>query len=212
MLERRLLNRALSWYQDIQPTAAWAERYGGESELVASFLDASKRKTDRWWWLPIRHLARNIDSRPTTVSPQRATTARPSLASQIFVSYSHHDEATALKIVQQPEAHGFKCWIACRDVPAGTSFGGEIVKNLKSAHAVLLVFSSRANISQEIEKELALTSKYQRFLLPVRIDDAEPTEAFEYQLANRQMIDLLDWKQNLPLLIEALRDRPGSVN
>jgi hypothetical protein len=61
-----------------------------------------------------------------------------------------------------------------------------------------LVFSKNANLSEEITKELALASKYKKFVVPARVEDVLPTEAFEYALADRRWIDLFkNWDRKV---------------
>ncbi len=55
--------------------------------------------------------------------------------------------------------------------------------------AMVLVFSEAANISDEIKKELSLASNYKLPVLALRIEDAEPSDAFAYELSTRQWID-----------------------
>jgi hypothetical protein len=73
---------------------------------------------------------------------------------------------------------------------------------------MLLVFSKSANASEEITKELALASKYKKYVVPARVEDVLPTEAFEYALADRQWIDLFrDWDRRLSELSDLLAEK-----
>jgi hypothetical protein len=66
---------------------------------------------------------------------------------------------------------------------------------------MVLVFSRNANGSQEILKELALASKYKVSVIPARIDEAVPSEAFEFEFATRQWIDLFEnWEREIQRL------------
>ncbi len=70
---------------------------------------------------------------------------------------------------------------------------------------MVLVFSRNANDSGEIKRELALARKYGLFVLPVRIENAAPSKALEYQLATPQFIDLFqDREKNIAVTIGAL--------
>lgn len=42
----RMLDYALGWWQSVQPSEAWAERYGGKHDAVASFLDTCRKKRE----------------------------------------------------------------------------------------------------------------------------------------------------------------------
>jgi hypothetical protein len=137
---------------------------------------------------------------------QLADIQNPPTAAHIFISYSHHDETEALEILHGIESANIKCWISSRDVPRGEDFQDSIVSALEQASAMVLVFSKNADDSKEIKKELALASEHGLFVLPVRIEDVEPTKGFKYQLAIRQRIDLFkDREQNMALIVDALR-------
>ena len=46
----------------------------------------------------------------------------------VFLSYSSADRATADAVVAGLEEHGVRCWVAPRDVPAGSEYGEEIIE------------------------------------------------------------------------------------
>jgi TIR domain len=124
----------------------------------------------------------------------------------IFVSFSKQDQAAALEILGRIESANLKCWISCRDVPRGRDYQDAIVEALDQSGAMVLVFSNNANNSEEIKRELALASAKRLFVLPVRIENAEPTKGFKYQLATRQYIDLFeDREKNMTLIVNTLQ-------
>jgi hypothetical protein len=126
----------------------------------------------------------------------------------VFISFSSEDKESALDLVQHLEAAGLRCWISARDVPFGDDYQDAICDAVDSAHAMLLLFSSNANKSREIRKELALASERDLFVLPVRIENVEPTKGFKYELATRQYIDFFeDRVAALKLIIKALSAR-----
>ena len=129
----------------------------------------------------------------------------------IFVSFSKQDQAAALEILGRIEATDLKCWISCRDVPRGRDYQDAIVDALDQSGAMILVFSNNANKSEEIKRELALASAKRLFVLPVRIENADPTKGFKYQLATRQYIDLFeDREKNMALIVDTLKRQLSS--
>jgi hypothetical protein len=152
----------------------------------------------------------NAQARPKSADAMTSRTQE--LAKPIFVSFSKHDQVAALEIVDRIEAADLKCWISCRDVPHGHDYQDAIVDALDAAGAMVLVFSSNANGSAEIKRELALSSANNLFILPVRIENAEPTKGFKYQLATRQYIDLFaDRDKNMILIVNTLRKQLQAV-
>jgi hypothetical protein len=129
------------------------------------------------------------------------------LSAPIFISYSSKDREIAETICRALEARGQNCWIACRNVRAGENFQEAIVRALRGARVMLLVFSSNANNSDEIKKELVLAGRHHVTVVPARVDDVVPSDAFTYELATRQWIDLFkNWEQAIEQLSSQLDD------
>lgn len=121
-----------------------------------------------------------------------------------FISFSSLDRKIAEKIYDRLKASGVDSWISSRDIPPGADYQACIVEAIERSKVVVLVFSSRANASQEIAKELSLASR--KILIPVRIEDVVPQGSFQYQLSNRQFIDLFeDFDRKLDELVERIR-------
>jgi hypothetical protein len=80
---------------------------------------------------------------------------------------------------------------------------------------MLLVFTANSNNSDEMNKELALASQNKLMVVPLRIEDVTPNDAFAYEFATRQWIDFFaDWEvaiQQLAQRIEAAtRETPSA--
>ena len=128
----------------------------------------------------------------------------------VFISYATSDRKEALALCEAIERRGVKCWIACRDVRPGENYQEAIVKAIRAARAMVLVFSDRANNSDEIKKEMSLVSRFHVPMLALRIEDVEPSDAFAYELATRQWIDLFeDWDKSIDALIERVEQLAG---
>src|SRR5271163_455626 len=78
------------------------------------------------------------------------------VAHDVFVSYSHHDKPQADAVCATLEAKGIRCWIAPRDVIPGQEWGAAIVDAIQSSRVMVLVFSSHANASPQIRREVQL--------------------------------------------------------
>lgn len=108
----------------------------------------------------------------------------------VFISFSSADKKIAEKIYNRLKKNGIDCWICTKDIPPGADYQACIVEAIEKSDIVLLVFSSQANSSSEIAKELSLASK--KVLIPARIEDVIPQGSFQYQLSNRQFVDLFE--------------------
>jgi TIR domain len=130
------------------------------------------------------------------------------VSAPVFISYSSKDQDMAETICRALEARGHQCWISCRDVNPGQNFQEAIVQALRSAQVMLLVFTANANNSDEIKKELVLAGRHRVTVVPIRVEDVAPNDAFAYELATRQWIDLYsDWEKE----IERLAVRIGQI-
>ena len=128
-------------------------------------------------------------------------------APPVFVSYATADRKQAVSICQAMERRGTECWIASRDVAPGENYQESIVRALRGARAMVLVFSEAANNSDEIKKELSLASRYHVPVVALRIADVEPSDAFAYELSTRQWIDAFDgWDRSIELLARRIAD------
>src|SRR6202012_3927571 len=123
------------------------------------------------------------------------------------------DHEMAETICKALESRGIRCWISSRDIEAGDNFQEAIVKALRGARAMLLVFTAHANNSDEIKKEIVLAGRFRVTVIPVRVEDVAPNDALAYEFATRQWIDLFkDWKKEINRLaaqIAAISD-PGA--
>jgi hypothetical protein len=129
----------------------------------------------------------------------------------VFISHSSKDRAAALKVCKALEARGLACWVACRDVGLGDNFQEAIVRAIRSAKVMVLIFTNNANHSKEIQKELALASRLGLTVIPARVENVDPSEALVYELATRQWIDVYEnWDEAMERLSSALAVSVGA--
>jgi len=123
------------------------------------------------------------------------------MVAQVFVSHSSKDRKVARTICSALESRGLSCWIASRDVGPGENFMEAIVRAIRAAKVMVLVFTENANNSDEIKREVVLASNNKVTVIPVRVEDVTPNDAFAYQFATRQWIDLFeDWEHQIERL------------
>jgi tetratricopeptide (TPR) repeat protein len=123
----------------------------------------------------------------------------------IFISHSSKDQKVSRTICSALENRGLHCWIYSRNIKPGQNFQEQIVKAIRAAKIMVLVFTNNANNSNEIKKELALASQNNLVVIPVRVEDVTPNEAFAYEFATRQWIDLFDnWENSIGHLVELI--------
>jgi tetratricopeptide (TPR) repeat protein len=130
--------------------------------------------------------------------PPLTVYARGEMAAPIFISHPSKDGNLAALVCGALETRGLSCWISSRDIAPGDNYQVAIVRAIRAAKAMVLIFSANANNSDEIKKELALADQSRLVVIPVRIEDVAPDEAFLYEFATRQWIDMFE-------------DREGSI-
>jgi len=127
------------------------------------------------------------------------------MSADIFISFASKDVKVALTLCPAIESRGFKCWISARDILAGENFQVAIVKALRRAKVLLLVFTANSNTSEEMTKELALASQQKMMVIPLRVEDVAPGDAFAYEFATRQWIDAFaDWEFSIEQLCKRI--------
>lgn len=107
----------------------------------------------------------------------------------LFISHSSEDAGTAQALVTDFENRNITCWMAPRDIPMGSSYHEEIVQAIENSRAVLLLFSSAANKSAHVLREVELAEQGRKPILPLRIDVSDPAGGLKYMLANKQWVE-----------------------
>jgi len=127
-------------------------------------------------------------SEPVT-DPAGAAAPGVAIPRSVFISYASPDATMAQTIVEHLESHGLRCWIAPRDVRAGTQYADAIVRAINEAKVLVLVLSANAVASTHVGKEVERASSKRKPIIAFRIDAAPLSPALEYFLSESQWID-----------------------
>jgi regulator of protease activity HflC (stomatin/prohibitin superfamily) len=123
------------------------------------------------------------------------------MSPSVFLSHASKDKKIVETLCRALESRGVACWLASRDVNPGENFMQAIVRAIRAAKIMVLVFTSNANDSDEIKRELVLASQYKLVIIPVRVEDVLPDDSLAYQFATSQWIDLFnDWEHQVERL------------
>jgi TolB-like protein/Flp pilus assembly protein TadD len=125
----------------------------------------------------------------------------------VFVSYATSDTAVANAVIEALERSGIRCWIAPRDVTAGTSYAGQIIHAIDAARASVLILSKDAAASPHVLRELERSSSKRHPIIALRIDQAPLPADFEYFLNTTHWLDASPdaMERTLPKLIAAVQ-------
>jgi photosystem II stability/assembly factor-like uncharacterized protein len=113
------------------------------------------------------------------------------MAHEVFISYSSRDRLTADAVCATLESRGIRCWIAPRDVLGGERYGEALVRALRNSRLMVLVFSATANQSQQVLSEVERAVSKGLPIIPLRIEDVQPSDEMEYYISSRHWLDAL---------------------
>src|SRR5436190_15750052 len=113
------------------------------------------------------------------------------MAFDAFVSYSSKDKVAADAACAVLEGAGVRCWIAPRDIRPGGEYGAAIIDAIDHCRVMVLIFSSSANASQQILREIERAVSKGVAIVPVRIEDVVPTRSMEYFLGAIHWLEAL---------------------
>jgi TolB-like protein/Tfp pilus assembly protein PilF len=113
------------------------------------------------------------------------------LAGEIFISYRRTDEAWARLLHARLQAEGVEAWYDVH-VGAGQDWRVATAGALQASRIFVLLFSQAASESEDIAKELAAATFSRKLVVPVRIENIEPTGAFLYELASRNWVNAFE--------------------
>ena len=111
------------------------------------------------------------------------------MAHDIFISHSSKDKPVADAVCAMLESHGIRCWVAPRDILPGMEWGAAIVEAIRGARLMVLIFSTSANSSQQITREVERAVHNGIPVIPLRIEDVAPTASLEYFLSAPHWLD-----------------------
>jgi hypothetical protein len=137
----------------------------------------------------------------------------------VFISYSTRDKNVADALCATLESRKIRCWIAPRDVRAGTEYPAAIIQAINNSRILVLVFSKEANGSSQVMREVERAVSKGIPIIPLRIENVEPTESMEYLLCTPHWLDamtpplerhLQELAETVQLLLEDRNEKPDS--
>jgi hypothetical protein len=113
-----------------------------------------------------------------------------SMEQRIFISYASPDEAIAEQTREVLERNGFKCWLAPREIDAGSDWRASIMDALDASYLIVLVLSESANNSPHVSNEVLHAQNKGLHIVTLRLKDLEPSKELKYHIERYQMLDL----------------------
>jgi TIR domain len=114
------------------------------------------------------------------------------MSRDVFLSHSSKDKATADAVCTALEAAGIRCWIAPRDIPPGADWGEALVAAIGYCPIMVLIFSSNANASSHVHREVKIAVDVNATIIPMRIEqDVIPTKSLVFFLTGLQILEII---------------------
>jgi hypothetical protein len=108
-----------------------------------------------------------------------------------FISYASADKTAADAACAVLEAAGIRCWVAPRDISPGREFAAAIIDAIDRSRVMVLIFSSSANDSPQVRREIERAASKGVAIIPVRIEKVVPTKSMEYYLGDIHWLDAM---------------------
>lgn len=107
----------------------------------------------------------------------------------VFISHSSRDATVAQDVCLALESASVACWIAPRDVQPGRPYAGEITRAVERCKALVLVYSSDANQSEQVLREVQLAVNTRVPVVQFRIDRTPLNDDLKFYLGTPHWLD-----------------------
>jgi hypothetical protein len=139
------------------------------------------------------------------------------MAHDVFLAYSSEDKAAADAVSQALEANDLRVWMAPRDIIPGSGWAESVMAAISEARVFVLIFSSSANASDIVRRELEYAVAKRIPVLPFRIENVEPSARIEFFIPVTHFLDAFTppLESHLPRLAQWVKQAIGpriSVN
>ncbi|MGI6121804.1 MAG: toll/interleukin-1 receptor domain-containing protein [Saccharofermentanales bacterium] len=119
---------------------------------------------------------------------------------KVFISHSSADIEITKQIYLYLSEHEIQCWVDVFDLNAGGVFSEQIVNAINDCSLFIVLISSACMKSINVLNEIDIAIKRKKRFLPILIEKAELTPAFEYYVASTQWLDLNSEKNKYQIL------------
>jgi hypothetical protein len=132
----------------------------------------------------------------------------------VFLSHASKDHRLAKQVVEILERQGVGCWIAPRDIAAGSSYGEEIAKAIEKSSVFLLLLTDASNTSMPVANEVERAFSYQKTIIPLRVREISPSKKIEYYISASQWVDafstpLVERLDYIAAVVQAVEQKQG---
>ncbi len=105
-----------------------------------------------------------------------------------FISYSSKNLSSANAILELFKKYNIDTWMAPNDIPVGSKYALVINRALKNCSCLVLLLTSDAQNSRWVAKEVERAINYGKVIIPIKLDDIELNDEFDFYLSTDQII------------------------
>lgn len=174
-----LLHSALEWEKQYRNTR---------------YLPFGDRQTESEQWLLTEFKSEQPPCLPSSIHCEFISEARKNSENRmtdVFVSYAEEDEEIRNRVLRSLAQYLITTWTHEMDIQAGEDFDKEVEKGIEQADNFIFFITHESIKSEYCEKELAHAVKYNKRIIPLRMDDI-PVHDFPPEIRNLQFIDFTD--------------------
>ena len=106
-----------------------------------------------------------------------------------FICHAREDCHTAQAVCTALERSDVGCFIAPRDIAPGHDYSEELVRGICDARVVVLILSSRSQVSPHVRRELDLAVSHNIPILALRMEDICVSAQMSYLIGPHQWLD-----------------------
>lgn len=106
----------------------------------------------------------------------------------VVISYSRRNRDIADRFAGLLRERGLDVWYD-RMIRTGADWRDEIARAIAGSRSFVILFSAESNDSEELKKEYSIADRRELVIIPIRVENVEPTGFFEYELSRRQWFD-----------------------
>ena len=107
---------------------------------------------------------------------------------EVFISYSSKNQAIADMLVKTAKDNGISCWIASKNIEAG-SYAKQIVQGIRESKIFVVIVSEDSIASPHVKNELDIATsriKDGLIIMPFKIDSADLDDECRYYLGRQE--------------------------
>jgi len=114
----------------------------------------------------------------------------------VFISYSTRHQQEADSFRQLLISKGIKVWMAPYDIAPGAEYASVLLTAIKHCACCVLLLTQAAQDSFWVAKEIERVNNYHKIIIPVKLEEVELNDFYEFHLAGDQIIAVREVKED----------------